>query len=369
MDQGRHPAGGPVRLARLARLGAGLRELVLLGAGLFGLGLVAGVCAAQDGPPAASADADAASADEDAAHAEKAPAPAVAPADRVLELEVDGRARRALLHVPPAPREAPAGGWPVVVALHGAAMNGPMMAWFSGLSATADAEGFVVVYPDGTGRGPFLVWNAGGFGEAAGRPDDVAFIDRLLDAVAETVPTDAGRIYACGMSNGGMMCYRLATELPGRFAAIGPVAGTNMRPDARPERPVPLIHFHGTADSIVPFGPEVGAAGDDEAAAPRAGRRGPRLPGVARSVTSWAEWAGCHDGPVEETLSPDGDPLPVTRLRWRGDDGREVELVRIEGGGHTWPGQKPPVGFIGKSTTTVSANDLLWEFFSRHERP
>lgn len=311
--------------------------------------------AAQDGPAAAP----------DAAP----PAAAERAADRTLTLAVGGRERRAMLHVPPAPAEAPPGGWPVVVALHGAAMNGPMMAWFSGLSATADAEGFVVVYPDGTGRGPFLVWNAGGFGDPAGRPDDVAFIDRLLDAVAEAVPTDPKRVYACGMSNGGMMCYRLATELPGRFAAIAPVAGTNMRPDAPPPRPVPLIHFHGTADAIVPYGPEIGegAPADGEGAAKR---RGPRLPGVARSVTAWVEAAGCDVGPVEETLTAAGDALPVTRLRWSGGrDGCEVELVRIEGGGHTWPGQKPPVGFIGRSTESVAANALLWEFFSRHRLP
>lgn len=318
--------------------------------------------AAQDGPAAAP-------------DAEPVPAAARA-ADRTLAITIGGLERRAMLHVPPAPAEAPPGGWPVVVALHGAAMNGPMMAWFSGLSATADAEGFVVVYPDGTGRGPFLVWNAGGFGGGAGRPDDVAFIDRLLDAVAEAVPADPKRVYACGMSNGGMMCYRLATELPGRFAAIAPVAGTNMRPDPPPPRPVPLIHFHGTADSIVPYGPEVAAAGadaadgDDGAAGARTGRRGPRLPGVARSVTAWVEAAGCDAGPVEETLTAAGDALPVTRLRWSGGrDGCEVELVRIEGGGHTWPGQKPPVGFIGRSTESVSANALLWEFFSRHRLP
>jgi polyhydroxybutyrate depolymerase len=302
-----------------------------------------------------------------------APAAATKEPDRTLTLTVGGLERRALLHVPPVPAETPPGGWPVVIALHGAAMNGPMMAWFSGLSATADAERFVVVYPDGTGRGPFLVWNAGGFGDPAGRPDDVAFIDRLLDAVAEAVPVDPTRVYACGMSNGGMMCYRLATELPGRFAAIAPVAGTNMRPDAPPQRPVPLIHFHGTADAIVPYGPEVGAAGVDAAdgaEGARKGRRGPRLPGVARSVTGWVEAAGCDTGPVEETLTADGDALPVTRLRWSGGrDGCEVELVRIEGGGHTWPGQKPPVGFIGRSTESVSANALLWEFFSRHRLP
>ena len=303
-------------------------------------------------------------------------APAAGPlgaGDHTRTLAVDGRERSYLVHVPETPD--PEKRWPVVLALHGAAMDGPMMVWFSGLNRTSDAAGFVAVYPSGTGVGPFRTWNAGGFRGRMNenRPDDVAFIRALLDDLAGVLAVDERRIYACGMSNGGMMCYRLATELPGRFAAIAPVAGTNMRPDAPPQRPVPLIHFHGTADAIVPYGPEVGAAGVDAAdgaEGARKGRRGPRLPGVARSVTGWVEAAGCDTGPVEETLTADGDALPVTRLRWSGGrDGCEVELVRIEGGGHTWPGQKPPVGFIGRSTESVSANALLWEFFSRHRLP
>ena len=55
------------------------------------------------------------------------------------------------------------------------------------------------------------------------------------------------------MSNGGMMCYRLAAELSDRIAAIAPVAGTMAIAEAKPNRPVPVMHFHGTADRIVPF--------------------------------------------------------------------------------------------------------------------
>src|SRR2546423_15100633 len=78
---------------------------------------------------------------------------------------------------------------PVVLALHGAAMNGPMMVWFSGLNMKSEEAGFVVVYPSGTGTGPFLTWNAGNFtGKwAEGRPDDVAFIAQLLDDLATVV--------------------------------------------------------------------------------------------------------------------------------------------------------------------------------------
>jgi polyhydroxybutyrate depolymerase len=55
------------------------------------------------------------------------------------------------------------------------------------------------------------------------------------------------------MSNGGMMCYRLAAELSDRIAAIAPIAGTIAVEESKPTRPVTVIHFHGTGDKIVPF--------------------------------------------------------------------------------------------------------------------
>src|ERR1700689_4377825 len=103
---------------------------------------------------------------------------------------------------------------PVVLALHGAAMDGSMMVWFSGLNKKSDEAGFIVVYPSGTGYDPFLTWNAGGFWEKKdGKVDDVAFIGKVLDDLATVVKVDEKRVYACGMSNGAMMCYRLFARL------------------------------------------------------------------------------------------------------------------------------------------------------------
>lgn len=281
------------------------------------------------------------------------------PGDHQRTLTVDGRERSYLVHVPE--KRDPEKPLPVVLALHGAAMNGPMMVWFSGLDGKADEAGFVAVYPSGTGTGPFLTWNAGGFTGpmAEGRPDDVAFIRALLDDLAGVLDVDHDRVYACGMSNGGMMCYRLAAELSDRIAAIAPVAGTIAIAESRPSRAVPVIHFHGTKDGIVPF---------DR----KKGRQPPfmRLEDVAGSVRTWVDLNGCDAAPETETISEEGEDLGVTRTTWRGGrDGAEVVLVTIEEGGHTWPGQKPPVGFIGKSVKAVSANDLLWEFFEKHPRP
>src|SRR4051812_3080041 len=175
------------------------------------------------------------------------------PGDHTRTLMMGEQKRTYLVHVPKGydPKK-PA---PVVLALHGAAMNGPMMVWFSGLNKKSDEAGFIVVYPSGTGIGPFLIWNAGGLkGKLAeGRADDVAFIGKLLDDLGTVAKVDEKRVYACGMSNGGMMCYRLAAELSDRIAAIAPVAGTIAIEKSKPKRAVPVIHFHGSKDNIVPF--------------------------------------------------------------------------------------------------------------------
>ena len=174
------------------------------------------------------------------------------PGDHTRTLMMGEQKRTYLVHVPKGydPKK-PA---PVVLALHGAAMNGPMMVWFSRpeqeIRRSRLHRGLSEWH-----REPLLIWNAGGFkGKMAeGKADDVAFIGKLLDDLGTVVNVDEKRVYACGMSNGGMMCYRLAAELSDRIAAIAPVAGTIAIEESKPKRPVPVIHFHGTKDTFVPF--------------------------------------------------------------------------------------------------------------------
>lgn len=175
------------------------------------------------------------------------------PGDHTRTIMMGEQKRTYLVHVPK--KYDPKSPTPVILALHGAAMDGSMMVWFSGLNKKSDEAGFIVVYPSGTGVGPFHTWNAGGFSGkmAEGKADDVAFIGKLLDDLVGVVKVDEKRVYACGMSNGGMMCYRLAAELSDRIAAVAPVAGTIAIEESKPKRPVPVIHFHGSQDNIVPF--------------------------------------------------------------------------------------------------------------------
>ena len=277
------------------------------------------------------------------------------PGDHFRWLEIGGQTRSYSVHVPPS--HDPAKPTPVVLVLHSAAMNAASMARFCGLNEKADRAGFVVVYPNGTGSTPlFLYWDAGG---VRGRPsDDVGYVAKVLDDLATAVNVDPKRVFATGMSNGAMMCYRLAAELSDRIAAIAPVSGTMAIESCRPSRPVPVLHFHGTKDGLVLYG------GPDD-----------RIPknlkflSVEDSVRAWARVNGCPETPVvaalPDTASDDGTTVKRTTYG-PGKGGSEVILYAIEGGGHTWPGRKPRMPFLGKSTSDISANDLIWEFFQRH---
>jgi polyhydroxybutyrate depolymerase len=273
-------------------------------------------------------------------------------------LIVGGLKRSYVVHQPK--HHADKGPMPVVLALHGATMNGPMMAWFTDLNRKADEAGFIAVYPDGTGKRSSFFWNGGRCCGSAVKEnvDDVAFIRALLDDLTREYAVDARRVYATGMSNGGIMVYRLAAELSDRIAAVAPVAGSMATEIGDLKRPVSVLHFHGTKDEFVPF---EGGKGPKSIT-------GTHFLSIEQSVAAWVRANGCHEEPKVDLLSEAGDEMTVTRKTYGpGREGAEVALVVIEGGGHTWPGKKSPTRILGKSATNVSANDLMWEFFQKHK--
>ena len=245
-----------------------------------------------------------------------------------------------------------------MLVFHGAGMNGQMMALFCGMNGKSDQAGFIAVYPNGTGLADtLLTFNVAGLGipDRNGRADDVGFTAKLLDDLATVANTDRKRVFATGISNGGFMCYLLAAQLSDRIAAIAPVAGTCTVAAPKPKRPVPIIHFHGTDDALVPFdGSKIGT-------------RLITFSSVGETISTWVRLDGCTARP-QTTELPDiaHDGTKVKRTVYGlGKEGAEVVLFTIEGGGHTWPGRAAPA-WIGLSTSNISANDLIWEFFLKH---
>jgi polyhydroxybutyrate depolymerase len=279
------------------------------------------------------------------------------PGDHLRSLEVDKQKRTFWVHVPAkyeAMKETP-----VVLALHGATMSAKLMESFSALTKKADEAGFIVVYPNGTGPNPFLLtWNYGGFGPllAHGKPNDVTFIARVLDDLEAVLNVDKKRVFATGMSNGAMMCYRLAAELSDRIAAIAPVSGTLAIDKYQPKYPVPVLHIHGTADSLVPF----------EGASPKIATF-MQFRSVEDTIATCVKCNGSLAEPRITELPSPNDQYKITRTVYEaGHDGAEVILYVVEGGGHTWPGRPIGGGILGAYTMNLEANDVIWEFFRRH---
>jgi polyhydroxybutyrate depolymerase len=285
--------------------------------------------------------------------------PLASPGNHVRKLTVDGVERSCLVHIPP--RLDLSQPSPLVLVLHGAAMNAQMMVSFSGMNAQADVSRFIAVYPNGTGwQNTLLRWNSGGIGPEQQTPDDVAFLRALLDDLAAALKVDPRRVFAAGLSNGGMMSYRLATEMSDRIAAIAAVGGTLTVRNPQPARAVPAIHFHGTDDRIVPYTGPV-----------RRHPSGISFQSVPETIAAWVKLTGCPDRPVVQEVPDqfdDGTKVKITTYG-PGRQGAEVVLVDVNGGGHTWPGKQPAVSLIGKSTREISANRMIWEFFQKHPLP
>lgn len=280
------------------------------------------------------------------------------PGDHNRKLIVDGRERNFLVHIPP--KYDPKKPTPVILAFHGGGANASNMVAFSNLNDKSDKSGFIVVYPNGSGRQEkILSFNGGNCCAYAmnNKIDDVEFTRRILDNLAKSANIDPKRIYATGISNGGIMCYLLASELSERIAAIAPVGGPMGTSNCNPKRPVSVIHFHGTDDEFAPF---KGGKGK--------GFTGTEFYSVDHSIQAWIKANGCNKAPSILNI-PDNskDGTTITRKTFgSGKDNSEVVLIEIQGGGHTWPGQEPRLKSLGKSTKNISANDLMWEFFQKH---
>jgi polyhydroxybutyrate depolymerase len=227
---------------------------------------------------------------------------------------------------------------------HGRTSNGSQEELVSGTTAKANAEGFIVAYPEGVGG----TWNGGTCcGEAQTENiDDVAFTRDLLDEVDKKLCVDKRRIFATGLSNGAYMVNRLGCELSDRVAAIAPVAGPLMMTDCRPKRPVPLIEFHGTGDPIVPYD---GFSG---------------FFGVESAVADWAKRNGCR-GSAAQTFA-NGDTTCKTFGNCNA--GADVTLCTTTGGGHQWPGGLA-IPFLGTMSNDIHATDAMWTFFAAHPLP
>ena len=283
-----------------------------------------------------------------------------------LRLRVGDTERSYYLHLPPSFESL--GPLPLVLAFHGGGGRAKGYLDYAGLDAVADREGFVVSYPDGSGsfRRWLLTWNAGRCCGPAMREgvDDVGFARALVEEIARRVSIDRRRVYATGHSNGAMMSYRVAAEAPELVAAIAPVAGAMLLADFDSKTPVPVLHVHSIDD-------------------PRAlyqGGLGPPFPltrnrvhhnAVEAELSRWIALNRCPTEPqIVEERRDEATGHTARHLRYAPcASGAEVELWRLTGAGHGWPGADAGREWIvGPNTKVIDAADEIWRFLSRFEK-
>jgi polyhydroxybutyrate depolymerase len=277
-----------------------------------------------------------------------------------------GTERTFIRHVPPS--YAASTPMPLVVDLHGYSEGAAIHTKLTALGPFGDTHGFITVAPQGSGAVARWDVSLGGA--------DVAFIGDLLDHEEQQLCIDTRRVFATGMSNGAFMASAVACRYADRVAAIAPVAGLSDIDGCAPVRPVPVIAFHGTADQYVAYDGGYGSAVAGLPAPDGSGRtigdlgalNGAGPPAIPANLARWASLDGCSagDAPSQARVTDD-----VTRLAYACAPGVDVELYRVEGGGHTWPGSALSAAVesvIGRTTMSISANELLWSFFAAHPR-
>jgi polyhydroxybutyrate depolymerase len=281
-------------------------------------------------------------------------APAAA---QTQQIQVQGR--KVLVHVPAG--YDPARPAPLVLAFHGGGGSAAFMADDSryGLQREADRDGFIVAFPNGASRlpgGRLATWNAGaccGYARDQGS-DDVGFARAVVGALEARYAVDTSRVFATGMSNGGMLVHRLACEAADVFRAVASVAGPDATTQCNPARPVSVLHIHARDDDHVLF---------DGGAGPGAFRDRHSVMdfvSVPQTVARWVQRDQCAASPrrVQQVPGAYCDAYESCA------GGAQVQLCATDTGGHSWPGADRVRAGKEAASTALDASATIWRFFA-----
>lgn len=263
-------------------------------------------------------------------------------------LPYKGDKRKYIVHLPKG--YDPEKVYPLVLNFHGIYMYAWQQKNYCRIDQVADREQFIVVYPQGKSR----VWNTGIVrDEYSSDPDDVGFVNALMDTLINRYSVDTTRIYAIGMSLGGFLSYRLACELPRRFAAIASVTGVmsdSTMMNCSNTSGIPVLHIHGTNDHIVKY-PGIKSS-----------------LGVEETLEFWVRKNGCNAN-ADTIAVPEGprrDKSCVELIKYTAcASGAPVWFYKIHNGGHTWPGT--PISFLitGRRNFDIEGSEVVWAFLKQ----
>ncbi|WP_225586948.1 PHB depolymerase family esterase [Algoriphagus sp. Y33] len=269
------------------------------------------------------------------------------------EMIIDGIKRTYLVNLPPNYyQQEGTRKFPVVVALHGTGGNAGQAERDYGLTPKATESEYVIVYPEGVPRsGPLGIrtWNAGKCCDYAmeSQTDDVGFVSTVIDVMVGQYQGDPKKIFVTGMSNGAMLAYRLACEIPEKITAVAPVSGTMMARNCTSDKALPILHIHSVLDKIIPFNGGIGLAGYH----------------FASVDSALAVWSSINELPIVPLESRFQD---YTYKLWENGTNYTIELFVTEDGGHSWPGGNIARPGADSPSSAVDATELIWDFFRRH---
>ena len=242
---------------------------------------------------------------------------------------------------------------PLVLNFHGFGSNANQQMFYGDFRDIADTEGFVLVHPQGTTLNGSQYWNVGSPGSSGIPVDDVGFTEALIDELANLYAINLDRVYATGMSNGGFMSFLLACQLSEKIAAIASVTGSmtfDTYDNCNAQHPTPILQIHGTNDGVVPYD----------------GNTTWILP-IEDVISYWVNYNNCQTNPTITTfpdLNPSDGSIVEHIVYTDGDNASTTELMKVIGGGHTWPGS---VFNLPGTNQDINASMEIWQFFSRFD--
>lgn len=250
------------------------------------------------------------------------------------EISSSGEIRSFLVHVP---RRAPRRMIPLVFSFHPAGLTAADQEAITGFSSLSEDKGFIVVYPEGRGEFSNWAWRPGEAGV-----QEAQFITDVITYLSRHYPINMRAVFASGMGSGAQMAGRIACVMPNTFAAVGLVAGNYPQWDDCVARPISVIAFHGTADTMMPYGGRALMMGSQ---------------GFAERM---AKANDCTTGPAAVMDDKDARAIGWSTCNAATD----VLFFALTNGGHGWPGSS--LTPVAETSQTISATATMWEFFSHH---
>jgi polyhydroxybutyrate depolymerase len=256
------------------------------------------------------------------------------PGNSTLMIPHGGVMRSYILHVPP--QYDGRMRMPLVIDMHGLGQTAAGQPAQSGWNRRADASGIVMIYPQGLDNS----WN-GGFccgPSQQNNVDDVGFLKAVVAKSAQDGCIDLKRVYATGLSNGGVMSHYLGCVAADVFAAVAPVSAGNLVMPCTPARPITVVEFRGRQDTGVPYNGGMPNTIN--------------WPSATADFQKWTQLDTCSGTPTTSH--------GVCQTLAKCAVGVEVTLCSIDGG---------HVLYSAAAAEMAAVPDVAWEAFSRHTLP